>query len=63
MQKIKIATNGLQSGDWVKVYADTRLIYQGHGIGYSDILAILGYLDISTDFVELTDFELEQYDR
>lgn len=59
---VKIVTNELQSGDWVKVYADSRLIHQGHDISYWDMLDIFRHLGIAASKVELTDFELDEYE-
>ena len=59
---VRIVTNSLQSGDWVKVFIGDDLIQQGHTISLQDIVFILNKLSIEAGITNLTDLELDEYD-
>jgi len=58
---IKIYTNSLGEGDWVKVYRGNSLFYEGHSIGLFDFVGIIQSIGGEAEVVECTDSELENY--
>lgn len=58
---LKIITNSLGSGDWVKVLDHSgQEIYCGHSIGPYQLKLILDSLcDVPCEFVEVNDEEME----
>jgi hypothetical protein len=57
---IKVITNGMGSGDWIVVKQNGSELFSGHRITPMELLSILEQLGLETDFVELTDEELEE---
>ena len=57
---IKVITNSMGSGDWIVVEQNGSELFSGHRISVMELLSILEQLGHETDFVELTDEELEE---
>lgn len=57
---IKVITNSMGSGDWVIVEQNGGELFSGHSISVMELLSILEQLGHETDFVEVTDEQLEE---
>ena len=57
---IKIITNSMGSGDWLIVEQNGSELFSGHRVTTMELLSILEQLGHETDFVELTDEQLEE---
>ena len=59
---IRVVTNSNGSGDWVKVYYVTDLIFEGHRIGPQDLVDIINsfYSEQGAELVEVTDEQMEE---
>jgi hypothetical protein len=57
---IKVITNSMGSGDWLIVEQNGSELFSGHRITTMELLSILEQLGHETDFVELTDEQLEE---
>ena len=60
--EIRVVTNSLESGDWVKVFYSTDLIFEGHRITPRDLVNIVNsfYSDDGAELVEVNDEQLEE---
>lgn len=56
---IKVITNSLGCGDWVRVVDHTGRLHDGHRITPHDLVSILLSLGFDSQVVELTDDEME----
>ena len=56
---IKVITNSLGCGDWVRVVDHTGRLHDGHRITPSDLVLILNLLGADAQLMELTDDEME----
>ena len=59
---IRVITNNNGSGDWVKVYYVTDLIFEGHRITPQDLVNIINnfYSEEGAELVEVDDDEMEE---
>ncbi len=57
---IKVITNSMGSGDWLIVEQNGSELFSGHRVTTMELLSILEQLGHKTDFVELTDEQLEE---
>jgi hypothetical protein len=57
---IKVITNSMGSGDWLIVEQNGSELFSGHRVTTMELLSILEQLGHETDFVELTDEQLEE---
>lgn len=59
---IRVVTNSNGSGDWVKVYYVTDLIFEGHRITPQDLVNIINdfYSEEGAELIEVTDEEMEE---
>jgi hypothetical protein len=60
--EIRVVTNSIESGDWVKVFYSTDLIFEGHRITPRDLVDIVNrfYSDDGAELVEVTDEQMEE---
>ena len=58
---IRVVTNSNGSGDWVKVYYVTDLIFEGHSITPQDLVDIINnfYSEEGAELVEVDDETME----
>lgn len=62
MPEIQVITNSNGSGDWVKVFYNTDLIYEGHSISPRDLVNIINsfYSDNGAELIEVNDEQMEE---
>ena len=60
--EIRVVTNSMESGDWVKVFYSNDLIFEGHRITPQDLVDIVNsfYSDDGAELVEVTDEQMEE---
>jgi hypothetical protein len=60
--EIRVVTNSMESGDWVKVFYSNDLIFEGHRITPRDLVDIVNrfYSDDGAELVEVTDEQMEE---
>lgn len=60
--EIRVVTNSMESGDWVKVFYSNDLIFEGHSISPRDLVNIVNsfYSDDGAELVEVTDEQMEE---
>ncbi len=60
--EIRVVTNSMESGDWVKVFYSNDLIFEGHRITPQDLVDIVNsfYSDNGAELVEVTDEQMEE---
>ena len=61
-REIQVITNSNGSGDWVKVYYSTDLIWEGHRLDPRALVDIINtfYSDEGAELVEVTDEQMEE---
>lgn len=60
--EIRVVTNSMESGDWVKVFYSNDMIFEGHRITPRDLVDIVNrfYSDDGAELVEVTDEQMEE---
>jgi hypothetical protein len=60
--EIRVVTNSLESGDWVKVFYGTDLIFEGHRVGPQDLVDIINnfYRENGAELVEVNDEQMDE---
>ena len=61
-REIRVVANSNGSGDWVKVYYVTDLIFEGHRITPRDLVDIINnfYSEEGAELVEVNDEQMEE---
>jgi hypothetical protein len=58
---VKVISNSLGSGDWVKTLKNDEVIFEGHRIGPMDLAEMLHrHFNIGVKYDEVTDDEMEE---